>query len=229
MNELLLQGFADFKTVKNGVKIYKMTIPRGRGFPKTTFLDSLNFIPVPLAEIPEALDLRDEFGRPIMAKQWFPLKFNVPENYGKRLDRLPDKEYYYYHNLVREKRDEFLKWYAANEHLPFHFGSKVVEYCTNDVDILRYACFGYRKDFQELTTVNVRVKGKDGKFIMNEDGTYKTEKRSDEIFLHCSTIASTCIRMFRIRFLRQNTIPITPEGGYEKNDSQSKIARKFLR
>ena len=229
MNELLLQGKVDLKTVKNGVKLYKMTIPKSWDFPKTTFLDSLNFLPIALAGIPEALDLRDESGRPILPKQWFPLKFNHPDNYGVRLPKLPAVDFYYYKNLLRKKRNEFLKWHDEHQNEPFDLGAKLIEYCTNDVEILRYALFEYRKIFKDLTKVQVRVKDKDGQFKKNPDGSYVTEEQSDDIFLHCSTIASTCIRMFRIRFLQQNTIPITPEGGYEKNDGQSKIARKFLR
>jgi len=53
--------------------------------------------------------------------------------------------------------------------------------------------------------------------------------RGDEIFLHCSTIAGACSRLFRICFLKPETIPITPEGGYEKNDRQSRVANKYLR
>ena len=55
-----------------------------------------------------------------------------------------------------------------------------------------------------------------------------TEVR-DEVFLHCATIASACIRLFRIKELKANTIPITPEGGYEaRNGNPSEIATKYL-
>jgi G:T-mismatch repair DNA endonuclease (very short patch repair protein) len=43
------------------------------------------------------------------------------------------------------------------------------------------------------------------------------------------TIASLCMRHFRLNHLKENHIPITPENGYDSIETQSQIALKFLR
>lgn len=45
----LLSSKISIDTIQNGRKIFKLRIPKKRtGFPKTTFLDTLNFIPLAL-------------------------------------------------------------------------------------------------------------------------------------------------------------------------------------
>lgn len=42
------------------------------------------------------------------------------------------------------------------------------------------------------------------------------------------TIAGVVMRIFRTKFLRENHLPIIPEGGYERAENQSKIAVKYF-
>ena len=218
-----MKGRFDPKTVQNGVKIYKMQVPKTKYSPKTTFLDTFNFLPVALEKLPKTLELKTP------AKLFFPHKWNVPKNYGKVNQGLPPKSFYYYSTFLKKKREAFDEWYQEHKNEMFDLSSKLIEYCTNDVDILYESLMKYREIFLELTKVCVTKKKPDGTPELDENGNAIKEFRGDEIFLHCSTIASTCIRMFRIKFLRDEQIPITPEGGYEKYDTQSKIGCNYLR
>ena len=222
-NEVLKQGKVDPKTIQNGVKLYKLQIPKTDHNPKTTFLDSYNFMPRPLDKLPEMM------GWDILAKQFFPHKFYDPKNYGKVIQGLPDKEFYYYRTYLKKKRQEFIDWYEAHKHELFDLSAKLIEYCTNDVDILYESLAKYRQIFLKLTEVMVPARLPNGKIKVDAAGKIEMELQRDEIFLHCSTIASACIRLFRIKFLKDQSIPITPEGGYEKHDMQSKLANKYLR
>jgi hypothetical protein len=51
----------------------------------------------------------------------------------------------------------------------------------------------------------------------------------DDPLQSCLTVASGCVRHFRRNHLKKNTLPITPEYGYERNDRQSVAALRFLR
>ncbi|KYN09340.1 hypothetical protein ALC57_18550 [Trachymyrmex cornetzi] len=75
---------------------------------------------------------------------------------------------------------------------------------TTDIDILRRACLSFRKIFLEHGNVCP--------------------------FVECTTIASTCMRVFRKNFLRkEEEIGIIPTGGYRMNDNQSrKLSRTMI-
>jgi len=83
----------------------------------------------------------------------------------------------------------------------FDFQREIVQYCRNDVDILRRACMAFRKIFLERGNV------------------YPFEE--------CTTIASTCIKVFRKNFLREKKIGIIP-GRYRHKDNHSRKALQWL-
>lgn len=176
------------------------------------------------------MGLKDRQGREIEAKQYFPHKFNKPENYLKCLKILPPIENYYYQNWKKSDRLKFVEWYVKtcqemqnDPNSQWRFGNKLLEYNTNDVDILLHAVIKTRAIF----------KGENLKFFRNKYNLDLTKTDDypdgDEMFLHCSTIASACSRYNRIKHVKPDTIAITPEGGYERNDRQSKIANKYIR
>ena len=163
-----------------------------------------------------------------MPKLWFPHGFNLPENYGKTHKGLPPKKDYYYDSFLKSKRDEFDEFYEKNKHKDFHLSSKSVKYCFHDVDILDETMDFVREFFKNETRTVQKVKV-DGKYKANEDGTIMTEEVFDEVLLHCSTMPSACNRLFRIKFLKKKSLPIMPEGGYDKDGKHSKIAYRYLR
>ncbi|KYN20104.1 hypothetical protein ALC57_07532 [Trachymyrmex cornetzi] len=79
----------------------------------------------------------------------------------------------------------------------FDFQREIVKYCHNDVDVLRRACLAFRKIFLERGSVCPFVK--------------------------CTTIASTCMKVFRRNFLRGEEIGVIPAGGYRYRDNHSEF------
>jgi hypothetical protein len=65
------------------------------------FIDSLNFIPMALADMPKA------FGETELAKGYFPHLFNTTENQLSELDHLPDIKYYNPDSMKPEARQTF--------------------------------------------------------------------------------------------------------------------------
>ena len=70
--------------------------------------DSLNFLPMPLANLPKSFGLKEK------KKGYFPHFFNTKENENKVLPSLPDMEYYDPDSMSKERRTEFLEWYETN-------------------------------------------------------------------------------------------------------------------
>lgn len=71
-----------------GLKIYEFKIKGSPKHSKLIFRDSYLLFSVPLADLPST------FGLQVQPKHYFPYLFNVPENYDRRLDRLPPMEDY---------------------------------------------------------------------------------------------------------------------------------------
>jgi len=183
-----------------------------------------------LDKIPEALDLKQsDKTTKLKAKQWFPHGYNLPENYGKIRDSLPGKEDYYYGSFLKAKREKFDEFYEQHKDEPFDLSSESVVYCFNDVDIVDAAVDFTDEFFANETKRTVYVKNDEGKYVTNEDGSMKTEDIFDQVFLHSATLTTACNRLYRMNFLKRKTIPIIPEGGYDKKGNQSVIASKYLR
>lgn len=163
------------------------------------------------------------------AKTWFPHAYNVPKHYGKIKDSLPDKDDYYYNTFLKSKRAEFDAFYRKYKDFEYDLSKEAVVYCFNDVEIVDGIVDFIEEFFKKLTKIEVNLKNKDGTYQKNEDGSIKTEERYDQIFRYCSTMPSACIRLLRIQFLKRITVPIIPEGGYNKDGKQSAIALKYLR
>lgn len=78
---------------------------------KIRMIDSLNFIPVPLAEMPES------FGETELAKGYFPRQFNRKEDQLVTLPHLPDLQYQMAWNLILELNS----YYGTNKRNINHF------------------------------------------------------------------------------------------------------------
>lgn len=97
--------------VYNDAKIMHMEIPKLR----IRFIDSLNFIQMPLKNFQEHLDIGS----------------------------LPSKKHYGYDQMKSDDRDKFLKWNEErnSNNCVFYFNKEFIEYCRSDVDILRRSIF----------------------------------------------------------------------------------------
>ncbi|XP_039313511.1 uncharacterized protein LOC120359579 [Solenopsis invicta] len=142
----------------NGTKIIVMTVGH------TKFIDSVNYMPMRLSELPKAFGLKDTAN-----KGTFPHLFNTVEN-QTYVGLLPEQE--------------------------------IIRYCRNDIDILRRACVVFQKIFLERGGVCP--------------------------FEECTTITSTCMKVFRKNFLREREIGIIPPGGYRNVDRQSRKTLQWL-
>lgn len=178
--------------ILNGTNIIVMTIGH------TTFLDSLNYLHMPLSALPKAFALNR-----CTAKGTFPHLFNTPENQNY-IGPLPDLKYYSSCYMQSDERKRFLIWYNETKRTNyiFDFAKEIVSYCKNDVTILRRACLAFRKMFIEC-----------GKVCPFEEST---------------TIASACSRVYRKNFLKKDRIGIIPTGGYRWGQNQSRKAVSWL-
>jgi len=181
------------RVVLNGTKIIVLTVGR------TKFIDSINYMPMRLSELPKA------FALPITCnKGVFPHLFNTIDN-QTYVGSLPEVSYYAPETMQsEEERKRFLAWHAemTRENTVFDFQREILDYCRTDVDILRRACMAFRKIFLERGNVCP--------------------------FEECTTIASTCMRVFRKNFLREEKIGIIPSDGYRFKDNQSRKAVQWL-
>ncbi|XP_070171517.1 uncharacterized protein [Polyergus mexicanus] len=180
------------KLILNGTKIVVLTVGH------TKFIDSVNYMPMRLSELPKAFGLQDTSDKGI-----FPHLFNTVENQSY-VGPLPDAHYYSPETMKSEERERFLVWHAdmRQKNTVFDFQREIIRYCRTDVDILRQACMAFRKIF--IVRGNVCP------------------------FEECTTIASTCMTVFRKNFLQQNTIGVIPTGGYRKATNHSRKALQWL-
>ena len=164
------------KIIFNGSKIMYMKI----SYLQMRFLDSVNFLPMPLSALPKSFGLEE------LKKGFFPHFFNLPENEGKVFPTLPDMKFYDPDNMTEGKRKEFLQWYERHKSDAFDFDAEILSYCKSDVDILLKACMKY-KDLMEEITAELTIG--DGRFPYNP---FKS-----------LTLASVCLAVFRSKFLEE--------------------------
>ncbi|XP_039311046.1 uncharacterized protein LOC105202996 isoform X3 [Solenopsis invicta] len=178
--------------ILNSTNIVIMTIGH------TTFLDSLNYLHMPLSALPKAFELNG-----CTTKGIFPHLFNTPENQNY-IGPLPDLKYYLSCYMQNNERERFLSWFTKAKQLNyiFDFKKEIVHYCKNDVTILRKACLAFRKMFIKC-----------GKVCPFEESI---------------TIASAYSRVYRKNFLQKNKIGIIPTGGYRWGQNQSRKAVSWL-
>lgn len=169
---------------------------------KIRMIDSLNFIPVALADMPKS------FGEKELAKGYFPHLFNRKENQELTLPDLPDVQFYTPANMQPEARKDFLKWYDGNKNNPFDFQNEILRYCRSDVYILRKCCLKFRALFMGITS--------------------KHGKKGIDPSENCITIASACNLVYRTNFLSHETIAIIPPHGYRPEEKQSIMAYQWM-
>lgn len=165
---------------------------------RTTFLDSLNFFQMRLSALPKAFGFEN-----IVKKGCFPHLFAKATNMHYK-GRIPHSKYYSPNTMSPEDRKEFKTWHKRMRHerIKFDFQSELVEYCKNDVEILRRSCLQFRELILQVGSVDP--------------------------FLECATIASTSMRVYRKNFLRRSTIGLLPPRGYRLANNQSRKAIEWL-
>jgi G:T-mismatch repair DNA endonuclease (very short patch repair protein) len=113
------------------------------------FKDSLNFMSLPLASLPEALDIKE------IKKGNFPHYFNLAQHANYK-GPIPAAHYFGVDDMKGKQRDKFLQWYniEVKKNATYDFQSELHAYCQSDVDILRKACLKFSKLIVDMCKVN---------------------------------------------------------------------------
>jgi hypothetical protein len=168
------------KIMYNGSKIMYMHISK--------FLDSLNFLPMKVAKIPDAFGLEE------LRKGYFPHLFNTREN-QTYVGPYPDLHYYGYDYMTTSERKKLAAWNKTKDHEQFHFQEEMLQYCRSDVDILRRGCMAFRSMMIKATTMETRM--------VHPDGTEETSTTHGVDPFDYVTIASVCMGIFKTLFLNE--------------------------
>ncbi|KAL6419167.1 hypothetical protein ACFW04_014044 [Cataglyphis niger] len=179
------------KIILNRTKIIVLTVGH------TKFIDSVNYMPMRLSELPKAFGLQDTSDKGI-----FPHLFNTVENQSY-IGPVPDAHYYSPKTIKSEERERFLTWHTdmRQKNAVFDFQREIVRYCRTNVDILRRACMAFRKIFIDCGNVGP--------------------------FEECTIIASMCMTVFQKNFLYLNTIGVIPAAGYRKASNYSQLGHSM--
>ena len=172
----------------SGSKIMYMRVSTG-GM-NIRLLDSLNFLPMPLAQLPKSFGLEE------LKKGFFPHFFNTPDNQEDILLNLPDMKYYDPDSMSKERRKEFIEWYEIHKHDTFCFQKEMQEYCISDVDILLQACWKFRQLLEDQTGKKKEIQDIENMISMT------ISEHAIDCFSFL-TIASVCMGIFRGKFRKE--------------------------
>uniref|UniRef100_A0A914KQQ5 DNA-directed DNA polymerase n=1 Tax=Meloidogyne incognita TaxID=6306 RepID=A0A914KQQ5_MELIC len=203
--EIFLKGIVP-SIIRRGNKLYELRVSKTQNSCEVIFRDSYNICPVALGQLVGAFDLQ------VHEKQFFPHLANNPCNYDITLQRLPPKSDYLYGGMLPEKQKIFDQWYDQEKDKTFCLNEALAEYCLNDVQILTEALLAFRVKFLEISKPKNSNKLTSG----------------IDILLDAMTIASACMKHFRLNHLKDEHLAIVPEKGYDRCDNQSEIAMKYL-
>ena len=130
--------------IENGGKIMVLDLSHH----KLKFIDSLNFIPMPLKKF------RKSFGVNELKKGYFSHLFNTIGNQDY-VGSMPDKSYFDPDGMSTSERTDFLKWYEQNKNREnYNLRDEMEAYCRSDVDILHQCVLHFRDLFLESTNVD---------------------------------------------------------------------------
>ena len=188
----LNQEAIPYEVIYNGAKCMTLTTKR-KGKKRTLFaveikfIDSLNFIPMPLARFPKTFGLHE------LCKGYFPHYFNKDEN-QHYVGPIPCQDDYGANSMKPEAREKFLTWHQeqVENNYVFDFQKEILKYCRSDVDILQKSCNLYREMFMHVTDTTHDDTGLDP-------------------FDKAITIAAYCMQVYRTKFLKKDTIALFPQ------------------
>lgn len=184
--EYLLVNSIIPKIIYAGSKIMYLHVQRGLNI---KILDSLNFLPMRLAELPKAFGLRE------LKKGYFPHFFNTKEN-AYYVGSYPAAHFYGSDMMNAKERKDFLIWHQEKleKNMIFDFDREILDYCRSDVDILRQACLKFREILMKIT-------GKEE--VVFEDEMPEKKLMGGVDPFQCTTIAGVCMEVFKSKFLQE--------------------------
>ena len=114
-----------------------------------TFKDSLCFLPMPLAQLPETFNFQEQ------TKGFFPHTFHTRENLAYR-GPMPSKHYFQPQAMKPKTRQAFETWYAAEQakDTEYNLWEELETYCHSDVMVLKTACEKFIAEFKGAAGFN---------------------------------------------------------------------------
>lgn len=143
LHNMLKIKMNDIQVCMRGFKILRIKFKRN-----IHFIDSLMFLPMPLASFQETFDLD-----PTLTKGFFPYLFLSFENWGYE-GEMPKKEFFNMEDAVYKRQMEFEEWYEDNKLKLFNLRDEAISYCFNDVTLLRAGCLNFMESIIEIGNVN---------------------------------------------------------------------------
>ena len=186
---------------------------------KFRVIDSLNFLTMPLAQMPSVFGLKG------IRKGTFPVFFNTRENWDY-VGPMPDPSFYRYNTMKPKAREEFLAWYKEQEGKVFDFRKEIYQYCEDDVNILQESCNAFRSWLLSITSREVAVSDRAVGEGQGPGGVRKTKTVGVDP-LQYNTLASVCMATFRFLFLTEE-FEVETEGGQTLREFVSTDHRRFL-
>ena len=116
---------------------------------KMTFVDSLNFLTMPLSAFPKTFGLKE------LKKGFFPHYFNIKKNYNY-VGKVPALKYFGYNSMKTKQRKELIKWWVGKRATNYVWdqAKEMREYCISDVDILKRCCIKFRQQFLDVANID---------------------------------------------------------------------------
>ena len=128
-----------------GSKIMLMSIPDI----KMRFVDSLNFLTMPLAAFPKTFGIKE------LKKGFFPHYFNTSENFYYK-GKIPPLRYFGYNDMSGKSRKELIKFWVGKRATNYKWDQyeEMKSYCISDVDILRRSCIIFKELYEEVAGID---------------------------------------------------------------------------
>ena len=123
-----------------------------------------------------------------------------PDRLEAILPRHPRAKYFY-PNRIKDKKErkEFDAWHKTNRKKPFDVKQMAKDYGHQDVLILAKACLRFRKEILDITDMQM------------------------DPFMNSFTLAGMCGSIFRLKFLKEDTIALVPTTTYEELGKKNSV------
>lgn len=134
---------ADVKLCMKGFKLLRIQIKN-----YISFIDSLMFLPMPLASFTKTFGLDSS-----LSKGYFPYLFLTFENWTY-IGPIPDKKYFALESKSDEEKLVFDTWYEGEKSKSYNLEYETIYYCSNDVTLLRHGCLKFMEVIIEIAEIN---------------------------------------------------------------------------
>ena len=108
------------------------------------FIDSLCFLPMPLASFPSTFNLTE------LKNGFFPHLFNTPDH-QQYVGRIPDLAFYDPDGMIAKKKE-------VRRNVTFHFEQEMIDYWKSDVALSKAGCEAFQLEFERQAGFNPMAK-----------------------------------------------------------------------